>query len=83
MLEERKVKTITNLEKVFVIVDYEAFKNKCDYRFKEKEFSDAAEFCGTFGRESLKKCREDNCPYVYAIVTEAREECAKKPTYVQ
>lgn len=79
MLEERKVKAFTNLEKVFVIVDYEAFRNKCDYRFKK---ATEAEFCGTFGQETLKKCREDNCPYVYAIVTEAKENDAKKPTYV-
>ena len=82
MLEERKIKTFTNLEKVFVVVDYEAFRMKCDFKYKDKNFVDAL-FCGTFGREELKKCREDNCPYVYAIVTEAREDCVKKPTYVQ
>lgn len=81
MIEERKMKTLTNLEKVFVIVDYESFKGKCDYRFKSG--GEAAEYCGTFGREELKKCSENTCPYVYAIVTEAQVECAQRPVYIQ
>jgi len=81
MLEERTLKKIVNLERIFVIVDYEAFKGKCDFRFKTTE-TDGCEYCGTFGRDALKKCREDNCPYVYAIVTEAKEEIKRRPIYM-
>jgi hypothetical protein len=82
MLEERKVKEFTNLEKIFVVIDYEAFKNKCSF----KHNGSSKEYCGTFGLTENDKpveCSVDKCPYIYAIVTEAKEDGTKKPTYIQ
>jgi hypothetical protein len=82
VIEKRELKTFTNLEKVFIVVDYEAFKTKCDFRHK----SASDEYCGTFGlteQNQPVKCSIETCPYVYAIVTEVKENDTKKPTYVQ
>jgi hypothetical protein len=82
MLEKRELKTFTNLEKVFIVVDYEAFRNKCSYRHR----GTSNDYCGTFGlteNDIPVKCTCDACPFVYAIVTEAKEIEAKsgKPLY--
>jgi hypothetical protein len=80
MLEERKVKAFTNLEKVFVVVDYEAFRNKCDFRHKGTQ----NEYCGSYGlteNDTPVKCTCDACPFIYAIVTEAKEAKSIKPLY--
>ena len=70
---EKSKRIFTNLEKVFVVVDYEAFKGKCNYRHK----STSNVYCGTFGlteNDAPIECSYENCPYVYAIVTEAKTE---------
>jgi len=78
MVKEKNISFI-NLEKVFVITDWEAHKLRCDYRFKIEDLT----YCGTYGRDAHQLCNPDACPYVYAIVTEAREDCVKKQPYIQ
>jgi len=78
MISKNKRNILINLEKVFVVVDWEAHKTKCDYKFKDRDNT----YCGTYGREELHDCRPDECPFVYAIVTEAKEDCVTKITYV-
>jgi len=73
-----KNKLLLNLEKVFVILDWEAHVGRCDYRWKNEDII----YCGTFGREVKQKCEPDACPYVYAIVTEAKEDNPKKASYI-
>jgi hypothetical protein len=82
MIETRELKKFTNLEKTFVVVDYEAFRNKCSYRHK----GTSNDYCGTFGlteNDNPVKCTCDACPFIYAIVTEAKEKDKIVPPYVQ
>lgn len=66
-------------EEKLVVVDFEPFKNKCDYRWKEKEQN----YCANYGRENREKCDATNCPLIYYLIEDIKIEIERpKPPYV-
>lgn len=75
-------KTDLSKTNTLVIVDWESFKRRCDYKHK----STSNEYCGTFGltdKNNPIECSYEICPYIQMIVTEVKYDNKEKSTYIQ